>query len=220
MVPARIALGRAYIAKRQVDEALAELQKALAAEPNAAEAHFQVGVIQQDLKRSPTAAIAAFEKAVSLDPGNAEYAIRLGVALSAEKQGAKAVAVLGKNVQGPAAARPDAWTYLAGAHLVAVQYDDAIRAGLKALALLDGSPETSLSRGIRGMACDYLAWAYINRKDRENAIKYGAQARSLGFKDPDLFKRVSDLEGGMQFKEDAVKPPPAKRRPTGTRTRR
>jgi hypothetical protein len=71
------------------------------------------------------------------------------------------------------------------------------------------------------MACDYLAWAYINLKDRDNAIKYGAQARTLGFKDPDLSKRVSDLEAGMQFKEDAAKPavkrPPAKRRPTGTR---
>jgi tetratricopeptide (TPR) repeat protein len=197
--PARVALAKALITVRKVDLALVELGKAIATDPNAAEAHFQIGVAQQDLKRDIVAALPAYEKAVALAPLNVEYRLRYGNALAAKGQSAKAIEELLKAAEGPGASRPDAWIYLGGAYLSGQRYEECVAAGEKALTLLDGLQETPLNKALRAQACDYLAWAYLNRKDKDNVLKYGLLAKELGQKDDQLFARVAALQKGENF---------------------
>ncbi|HEY7412843.1 MAG TPA: tetratricopeptide repeat protein [Vicinamibacteria bacterium] len=77
----RVGLGRAYIAKKQADPALAELTKALELDPGSAEAQYQLGVLNQTLRRDAAAGVAAYEKAVAADPGNDAYKKSLGYGL-------------------------------------------------------------------------------------------------------------------------------------------
>ena len=56
--PVRLGLARAYIAKRQADPAVTELQKAVELEPTNAEAQYQLGYVQHMLKRDAAAALS------------------------------------------------------------------------------------------------------------------------------------------------------------------
>ena len=83
---ARVGLGRAYAAKRQVDQAIVELNKAIELDPTNADAQYQLGYVQLILKGNAAAAVAPFEKAVAAEPGNLDYRMQLGRALIAAGQ--------------------------------------------------------------------------------------------------------------------------------------
>jgi tetratricopeptide (TPR) repeat protein len=209
-VDLRVGLAKAYLENRDVDLAVAELNKAIELAPNSAEAYFQLGLIQHEAKKNPTAALASYEKATTLDPQNVEYRVRLGNLLAAQGQAARAVTELTKVVDGPGANNAEAWTYLGGAYLAAARYDDVITAVTKALALI---PENDATRAHRGMACAYMTWAYINKKDKENTIKYGHMARALGYTEAQLMKRVDELAAGGSFAGQVQPKAVAKPRP-------
>ena len=77
----RLGLGRAQIARRDADAALAELQKAVELDPKNAEAQYQLGYVQQVMKQNPGAAVLPYEKAVEAEPGNTMFRTSLGSAL-------------------------------------------------------------------------------------------------------------------------------------------
>jgi tetratricopeptide (TPR) repeat protein len=208
-VEVRIGLARAHAENREPDAAVAELNKAIEMAPNAADAYFQLGVIQHELKRNPVAALASYQKATALDPQNVQYSIRLGNLLAAQGQGAQAVDVLSKVVQGPGATSGEAWTYLIGANLSAQRYKEAAATGEKALVLIGGAPE---ARPLRALACGYVGWAYLNLGDADNFKKYGAMARDLGYDNKDFFDRLRRVEGGEAL-ASAAKAPAAKPKP-------
>ena len=208
-VEVRIGLAKAYMENREADAALAELNKAIEMAPNAAEAYFQVGVIQHEVKKNPTAALTAYQKAVALAPQSVPYRVRLGNLLAAQGQAAQAVEELTKVVQGPGANDAEAWTYLGGAYLAAARYDDVITALTKALSLI---PENDATRQHRGLVCAYMTWAYLNKKDKENVLKYGRMARELGYTETSLMQRVDDVAAGKPFAGQAL-PPSAKPKP-------
>jgi tetratricopeptide (TPR) repeat protein len=214
-VAVRVGLGQAYLAKRQLDLAQAELAKAIELDPNSAEAHFHMGVLQHEGRNAAAAALTEYEKAAALDPENVEYRIRFGNVLSAQNQGNRAIAELRKVVDGKGASRADAWTYLGGAYLQAARYQEATTALAKALELL---PDVEQNRPARGLASRYMAWAYLNLKDKDNFLKYGTLARDLGAKtsDPALMERLAGIERGEGFAGAATAKPttrrPARRR--------
>jgi tetratricopeptide (TPR) repeat protein len=208
----RIGLAKAYIAKRQLDLAQAELTKAIEIDTNAAEAHFQLGILLHEGKNAAAAALPEYEKAVTLAPQDIDYRIRLGNLLSGQKQSERAITELRTVVEGKGASRADAWTYLGGAYLQAGRYDDAIGALAKAFELL---PDVPANRAARGLAADYISWAYLNKADKESFIKYGSLARDLGYKerDPELMKRLAAIERGEGFAATTPAKPAPKPRP-------
>ena len=205
----RIGLAKAYVENREIDLAVAELNKSIEMAPSSAEAYFQLGLIQHEVKKNAAAALPSYEKAVALDPQNVQYRIRLGNLLAAQGQSARGIAELTKVVEGPGANDAEAWTYLGGAYLAAARYDDVITALTKALSLI---PETDATRQHRGLVCAYMTWAYLNKKDKENVLKYGHMARDLGYTDATLMQRVDDIAAGKPFAGQAL-PPSAKPKP-------
>jgi tetratricopeptide (TPR) repeat protein len=208
-VEVRVGLAKAYVENREIDAAVAELNKTIEMAPDSAEAYFQLGLIQQDVKKNSAAALTAYQKASALDPQNVSYCIRLGNLLAAQGQAAQAVAELTKVVEGPGANNGEAWTYLIGAHLSAQKYKDAATTGEKALAIIGEAPE---ARPLRALACGYLGWAYLNLGDADNFKKYGAMARDLGYDNKDFLDRLRRVEGGEAL-ASAAKAPPARPRP-------
>jgi tetratricopeptide (TPR) repeat protein len=188
--PVRLGLARAYIAKRQADPAIAELQKAVELEPTNADAQYQLGYVQHMLKRDATAAIPAYQKAVAADPGNIEYRTQLGAALAAANQSDKAVEELGKVTASPGYNKADAWIYLGQANLVGKKYKDAIAALDKAATLAPNNPQIET----------FLAWSYFGLKDSKNFTDHARKARTLGQKDPTLLGYLDRVEKGEPIK--------------------
>jgi tetratricopeptide (TPR) repeat protein len=108
----RVGLGKAYVAKRQAEPAMAELKKALELDPASAEAQYQLGVVSHTLVKDPAAAVAAYEKAAAADPANAEYRRGLGFGL----------------------------IDLGGSHVAAKRYKEAVTVLDKAIALVPDNP--------------------------------------------------------------------------------
>jgi tetratricopeptide (TPR) repeat protein len=208
-VEVRIGLARAYFEHRDIELAIAELNKTIEIAPNSAEAYYQLGLIQHEAKNNPVAALPAYEKAVTLDPLSVQYRVRFGNLLAAQGQSARAVAELTKVVEGPGANDAEAWTYLGGAYLAAARYDDVVTAITKSLSLI---PENDTTRAHRGLACAYMTWAYLNKKDKENVLKYGHMARELGYTEATLMQRVDDIAAGKPFAGQA-QPPSARPKP-------
>ena len=186
----RVGLAKALVARRQLDAALAELQKAVELKPDLAEAHFQIGFVNHALKGNAAAALPAYEKAVAADPGSVEYRTNLGAVLSDLKQFDRAVAELTKVVGTPGYARAEGWIYLGRAHVGAKRYKDAIPALEKAVALSPASADAEAS----------LGWCYFGLKDAENFKKHAGRARSLGHKEPTLLQYLTRVEGGEPIK--------------------
>jgi tetratricopeptide (TPR) repeat protein len=182
----RIGLGRAYLAKRQADQALAELKKAIELAPKSAEANYYAGQALHVFKGDAAGAVPFYEKAVALDPANTDYRIQLGAALTDPKvaQLDRAVSELTTAAAGAGAQRADCWIYLGGAHLAAKRYTEAVAALEKGLAL---APDE-----VTGNA--YLAWAYFGLKDVAKFKAQGARARTLGYKDPTFLKNLTEVE--------------------------
>jgi tetratricopeptide (TPR) repeat protein len=186
----RLGLAKALIAKRQIDAALTELQKAVELDPALAEAHFQLGFLNQAFKGNPAAALGPYEKAVAAEPGNLEYRTNLGNVLAAVGQTDRGIAELTKVTQAPGYAKADAWTYLGGALLNAKRYKEAVPALEKAVSV---APDNEL-------AYRYLAWTYFGLKDAEGFKKHGGRARALGTKDSQLLQYLGRVEKGEPIK--------------------
>ncbi len=186
----RVGLAKAYIAKKQADPALVELQKAVELDPTNAEAQYQLGFVQHVLKGNAAAALGPYEKAVAADPSNTAYRTNLGAALIANGQTDRAVAELTKVTESPGYSRAEAWIYLGQAQVAAKRYKEAIPPLEKAAQIAPKSPE----------APAFLAWAYFGLKDPAGFKKYGADARTLGWKQPELLDRLKRVEAGEPIK--------------------
>ena len=192
---ARLGLGKAQIARRDAAGALAALQKAVELDPKDAEAQYQLGFVQHVMKRNVAGAIPAFEQAVALEPGNALYRTGLGGALVEAGQLDRAVQELSKVTSTEGYKGSDAWFYLGTAHFNAKRYKESVEALEKSIAI---KPDNAQAEGL-------LAWCYVALKDTEKFKKHGANARKLGFKDPDLMTRLQKIEAGETFKDDKPK---------------
>lgn len=186
---ARVGLAKAYVAKRQIDAALAELQKAVELAPNAAEAQYQLGYVAHVLKGNAAAAVGPYEKAVAAEPGNVVYRTNLGAALTATGQHDRAVTELQK-VTAAAPDRAEAWIYLGQAHLGAKRYKDALAPLEKATQL---APQSDA-------AWAYLGWTYFGLKDADNFKRAAGKAKSLGHKEPTLLQYLQRIEAGEPIK--------------------
>jgi tetratricopeptide (TPR) repeat protein len=186
----RVGLAKAYVAKRQPDAALPELQKAVELDPKMAEAQYQLGYVQHVLKNNPAAAVPAYEKAVALDPGNVVYRTNLGAALVATKQIDRAVEELNKVTATPGYNKADAWIYLGQAYVSAKKYKEAIPPLEKAAQVAPNSDQ----------AYAYLGWAYFGLKDADNFKKAAGKARTLGYKEPTLLQYLGRVEAGEAIK--------------------
>jgi tetratricopeptide (TPR) repeat protein len=186
----RFGLAKALLARRQTDAALAEFQKAVSLDPDLAEAYFQIGYIQHQLKRNPTAALPAYEKAVSFAPGRTDYRTNLGACLSDLREFDRAIAELSKVTENPTYRKADAWTYLGAIYINLKKYKEAADTLLRADALLTDNVTINAN----------LAWAYFGLKDRDNFIKYGRKARALGHKEVLLLERLTLVESGQTIK--------------------
>ncbi len=188
---ARIGLAKAYVAKRQVDAAIGELQKAVETDPTAADAWYQLGYAQHILKGNAAAAVLPYDKAVAAEPGNTGYRTNLGAALTAAGQYDRAVAELTKVTATPGYDRADAWIYTGQAQLGAKRYKDALAPLNKATQLAPQSDQ----------AWAFLGWAYFGMKDADNFKKAAGKAKALGYKEPTLLQYLQRIEAGEPIKE-------------------
>lgn len=189
-LPVRLALARAQVARRDADAAIAELKKATELEPRSAEAHYQLGDVLHTMKQNAAAAVPAFEAAVAAEPDDLLFRTAFGAALSDAGQVERAVAELGTVVGNADYSGWRASFYLGAAQLKAQRYKEAAEALEKSLAV----------KADNAQAEGYLAWAYFGLKDAANFKVHGAKAKDLGFKDPQLFDRLTKVEAGQPIK--------------------
>ncbi len=183
-------LGKAYLAQKKTDEAIAELHKALELDPKLAEAQFELGHVLHTLKGDAQGALPAYQAAVELEPANAEYRTSLGAVLSQLGQTDRAIEELTRVVESPGYNRPEAWIYLGGAYVNAKKYQDAIAALDKSLPM---APDVAQTHA-------YLAWAYFGLKDSENFVKHAGKAKSLGYNEKTLMDYYERVKGGEEIK--------------------
>jgi tetratricopeptide (TPR) repeat protein len=186
----RLGLGKAQIARRDADAAIAELQKAVELDPRNAEAQYQLGYVFQVMKQNPASAVGPFDKAVQAAPGDTMFRTSLGSALLGAGQTERAVEELTKVTATEGYSGSQAWFYLGAAQLKAGRFKDAVPALEKALAVKPDNAEAEA----------YLAWSYFGLKDAEGFKAHGAKARSLGWKDAALLDRLAKVEAGQAIK--------------------
>ncbi len=186
----RLGLGRVQIARRDAAGALAELQKAVELDPKSAEAQYQLGYVQHAMKQSAAAAVGPYEQAVALEPGNTLFRTSLGSALTDAGQLDRAVEELTKVTATEGYGGWQAWYYLGAAQLKASRFKEAAAALEKALAV---KPDNAQAEA-------FLAWSYFGLKDAASFKAHGAKARSLGYKDAQLFDRLAKVEAGQAIK--------------------
>ena len=186
----RLGLGRAQIARRDADGALPELQKAVELDPKNAEAQYQLGYVYHVMKQNAASAVGPYEKAVALEPGNTLFRASLGSALTDAGQLDRAVEELTKVTGSPGYTGWQAWFSLGAAQLKANRYKEAVAALEKAIA---AKPDNAQAEA-------FLAWSYFGLKDADGFKAHGAKARRLGYKDPQLFDRLTKVEAGQAIK--------------------
>ena len=182
----RLGLGKAQIARRDADAAIAELQKAVELDPKNAEAQYQLGYVFQVMKQNPASAVGPFDKAVQAAPGDTMFRTSLGSALLGAGQTDRAVEELTKVTATEGYSGSQAWFYLGAAQLKAGRFKEAVPALEKSLEAKPGNAEAEA----------YLAWSYFGLKDAEGFKAHGAKARSLGWKDAALLDRLAKVEAG------------------------
>jgi tetratricopeptide (TPR) repeat protein len=188
--PVRVGLGRAQIARRDGDAAVAELQKAVELDPKNAEAQYQLGYTLETLKRNPAAAVGPLENAAAAEPGNATYATALGVALVHAQRYDRASEVLTKATALPGYQDAEGYVALGQACVNLKLYQDAVPVLEKATSL---APQNS-----EGWAA--LAWAYFGLKDAPKFKEAAGKARSLGYKEATLLSYLQKVEAGASIK--------------------
>jgi len=186
----RLGLGRAQIARRDGDAALAELQKAVELDPKNAEAQYQLGYTWQVLKQKPASAVGPFEKATATEPGNATYATALGLALGATQQFDQSIAVLAKATAMPGYGIAEGYMALGQAYFNLKRYQEAVPALEKATSLAPKNSE----------AWATLGWAYFGLKDGPKFVEAAGKARALGYKEPTLLNYLQRIEAGEAIK--------------------
>jgi tetratricopeptide (TPR) repeat protein len=186
----RLGLAKAFVAKRQPDAAIPELQKAVELDAKSAEAQYQLGYVQHVMKNNPAAAVPAYEKAVALEPGNTTYRTNLGAALIGAKQIDRGVEELNKVTATAGYDRAEAYIYLGQAYVSAKKYKEAIPPLDKAVSIAPNSDQ----------AYAYLGWAYFGLKDADNFKKAAGKAKSLGHKEPTLLQYLGRVEAGEAIK--------------------
>ena len=188
--PVRLGLGRAHIAKRDGDAAVAELQKAVELDPKNAEAQYNLGYALHVLKRNPAQAVAPLEKAAAAQPGNATYATALGLALTEAQQFDRAAFVLAKATEMPGYKDPSGYAALGQVYVSLKRYKEAVPVLERATTLAPTNAQ----------AWANLGWAYFGLKDAANFKAAGAKARSLGYKEPTFLTYLQRIEAGEAIK--------------------
>ncbi len=189
-VAARLGLGKAEIARRDAAAALPALQKAVELDPGDADAQYQLGYVQHVMKQNAAAAVGPFEQAAALEPQNLLYRTSLGAALIDAGQLDRAVEELSKVTGAEGYTGWQAWFYLGTAQLKARRFKEAVAALQKATA---ANPDNAQAEA-------FLAWSYFGLKDAAGFKTHGAKARKLGYKDPQLFERLTKVEAGQAIK--------------------
>ncbi len=94
--PVQAALGIAYAENGELDKALATLKELVAAQPDSADAHFNLGLVyaRTGQPRDEEGAVTEFREALRLDPGMDSARIALGRALVSRHDYSDAVPVL------------------------------------------------------------------------------------------------------------------------------
>jgi hypothetical protein len=95
---ARLNLGRARLAQGRIEEARAEVERAVAAKPDSDDAHYLLGVLARMQNRLPDAE-REFEAAIRLNPANAKAHGNLGLVLMQRNQLEQAQAHLERALQ-------------------------------------------------------------------------------------------------------------------------
>jgi tetratricopeptide (TPR) repeat protein len=186
----RLGLGRAYIARRDGDAAIAELQKAVELEAKNAEAQYYLGHALHVLKRKAAQAVGPLEKAVAAQPANATYATALGLALTEAQQFERAALVLTKATAMPGYQDPNGYAALGQAYVYLKRYQEAVPALQKATDLAPTN----------GGVWATLGWAYFGLKDAEKFKAAAGKARALGYKEPTLLSYLQRVEAGEAIK--------------------
>ena len=186
----RVGLAKAFIAKRQADPAVVELQKAVELDPANAEAQYQLGFVQHVMKGSAAAALDPYEKAVAADPANTTYRTNLGAVLSEVKQTDRAVTELKTVVETPGYSRAEAWIYLGQAHIAGKRFKEALEALNKAAKLAPNNAQIEA----------YLGWSYFGLKDAPNFKLHAGKAKALGYQEATLLAYLKRIEGGEAIK--------------------
>ena len=88
----RIERAQEFSESQRWEEALAELEAALAINPSVAIWHAQRGYLLEELDR-PADAVPAYERALELEPGDPDVAMALAVALTRLRRYARALKV-------------------------------------------------------------------------------------------------------------------------------
>ncbi|MFA4889027.1 MAG: tetratricopeptide repeat protein [Candidatus Omnitrophota bacterium] len=173
-----------YENKGMFDDAIAECKKAIAINPNFAEAHYNLGVVYGD-KGMLNEEIAEYEKAIAINPNLAEAHSDLGVAYRDKGMFDKEIAEYEKAI----AINPN----LAKAHSnLGVVYgstgmlDDAIAEYEKAIAINPNLAE----------AHNNLAVAYYSKKQYDLAIEHCDKAVQLGYRvHPEFLQELRRVSG-------------------------
>jgi Flp pilus assembly protein TadD len=189
-VAVRLGLGRAHIARRDGDAAVAELQKAAELDPKNAEAQYYLGFALHGLKRNAAQAVGPLDKAVAAEPGNARYATALGLALAEAQQFDRATDVLTKVTATPGYEDANGYAALGQAHVNLKRYKEAVPVLEKATSL---APKNA-------QAWATLGWAYFGLKDAANFKAAGGKARALGYKEPTFLTYLQRIEAGEAIK--------------------
>ncbi len=90
-IPAHLALARAYIVKRDYDNAAVELKRVIQIDPHAEPAYYQLGVLYLAQKQ-PAKAEEVFQRLLKIDPNSADAHAGLAGALSDEHRNPEALA--------------------------------------------------------------------------------------------------------------------------------
>jgi Flp pilus assembly protein TadD len=188
--PVRLGLGRAHLAKREGDAAVAELQKAVELDPKNAEAQYDLGFALHVLKHQPAQAVGPLERAAGGQPGNATYATALGLALTDAQQFDRAVDVLTKATEMPSYKDPSGYAALGQVYVNLKRYQEAVPPLEKATTLAPNNAQ----------AWATLGWAYFGLKDAARFKAAGEKARSLGYKEPTFLTYLQRIEKGEAIK--------------------
>jgi tetratricopeptide (TPR) repeat protein len=138
-------LGKAYFQHTQYDEALAELQRAFAAEPNLPFLHFNLGVTYARLERDVQAE-EEFRKDIAIDPDLADNYYQLGLLYARQQKAAEAEKAF-REALNRDPNRSGAWFGLARIYQSQENYPQALKAVSESIRLVPDSNKTHFLRG-------------------------------------------------------------------------